>query len=216
LGRVGESHAGAVKAAPGAVVDSDKNLIAATTRYSEFAALALQKDEATQYAQSIRDADRALDAVEAVIKDLGEVVALVKNYPPFPPGNDQRMQYINGINGLRQQLEAMVVPPVKGESEAVFYPRESALPPLDALSASDEEVLAYGAALKDVQGKVDAGMAALHQQAQSLPEKINADLPLYPVSEEAVGQLIHEVSARLANSSQALVVGQSGLSQLGV
>jgi hypothetical protein len=216
FGRASEPQAGAVKSSAQTVVGTDKVWVESTAKFTEFVALASEKDEAMQYARSIREADQALADVKEIVKDIGEAVALVKNYPPFPPGNDGRMQYINGINGLRQQLESMVVPPVKGDSEAVFYPREAALPVLDAMSATDDDVQAFGPALTQLQDKLDAGVVALHKRAQALPEKINADLPLLPATEEAVGQLINEVTARLADSSRALVMGQSGLSRLGV
>jgi len=181
---------------------------------TQFSSLVAAKDEVIQTAQSIRQAQKALGAVDEAMKDLNEAVQLVKNYPPFPQGNEKRIDYINGINGLRRQLEALEIPPVKNRQEVVFYPRESGLPSLDPAAASDEEVLAIGPALDKLQLKVNESYAALQKQAEELPKINNADLP--QVAEKTVYQLVQDVTTQLSRTPQSMIKINSDLSQLSV
>jgi len=210
-GRVGDPQPASVKKdfPPPRVADENA---AENVAVTGFASLAAAKDEVIQGARSIRETHKSLDVVAGVLKELNDAVQLVKNYPPFPQGNEKRIDYITGINGLRQQLEALEIPPVKGEQEAVFYPRESGLPQLDPITATDADILSLGQALDELRLQVNDGFVSLQKHAQELPEKINADLPAE--TENTIRQRVEDVKLLLADTSQALVKVNSGLSQL--
>jgi len=211
LGRVGDSQPASVRKdfPPPRIAEENS---AENVAFAGFVSLAAAKDEVIQGARSIRETHKALDAVDGVLKELNQAVQLVKNYPPFPQGNEKRVDYITAINGLRQQLEALEIPPVKGGQEAVFYPRESGLPQLDPVTATDADILSLGQALDELRLKVNDGYVSLQKQAQELPEKINADLPAE--TENTIRQRVEDVKMLLADTSQALVTVNSGLSQL--
>lgn len=62
----------------------------------------------------INGADGAMAAIDgnlkAMRKDLEEIV---KNFPPYPQGSDDRVRMLKSFNALRQQIDALTIPPVK-------------------------------------------------------------------------------------------------------
>jgi len=181
---------------------ADDNQVA--TRHVGFSALATAKDEATRAAQSIREVNQALGQVEVQMERLAQRVQVVKNYPPFPPGNEQRLEYINSINGLRKQLEAMSVPPVQEGVVPVFYPRESDLPVLDPGSASDEDVAMFGARLDQAGAKLEAGFRKLAESAMVMNVGIGVADGLTKASEPEVKILGETASRQLGGVAQPI------------
>lgn len=187
-------------------VPEDANQVA--TRHVGFSVLATAKDEATRAAQSIRDANQALVQADTQLRNMEERVRMVKNYPPFPPGNEQRMAYINSINGLRRQLEAMTIPPVQSGVEPVFYPRETDLPDLDPSAASDADVARFGAGLGDARAKLDNGFRKLAEAAATFDTEL-AILPgTSDTGEPEVAALGETAGRQLAHAKQP-ISGQS-------
>ncbi len=180
---------------------------------SVFPALASQKDDAVQVAKSVRDADKAIARVDNLLNEMRQKVQVVKNYPPFPPGNQERVDFINSIEGLRKQLEAMSVPPVDRDYAPVFYPKESDLPSLDATSG-DAQVQAFGQAVEVVQQRVNAGYAELRAQADRLSSRMGTDLP-QPPSEDQVAEAGASIAGKLATLAQPLLNNSNLLAQLG-
>jgi hypothetical protein len=177
-----------------------------------FPALASLKDDAVQAARSIRDAGKAIADADNLASQMRQKVQVVKNYPPFPPGNQDRMNFINSIEGLRKQLEALQVPPVERENGPVFYPKESNLPVLDVL-ASDAKVEEFGQAVEAVQRRINAGYAELQSQAARITSRFSVDLP-QPPREDEVMQAGSATAAQLATVSQPLVSNSAVLAQM--
>lgn len=183
------------------------------TAKGSFPALSDSKEAAAQVAQSVRSADKALDKADALLADMKTQVGLVKNYPPFPAGNEDRVKYLNSIDGLRQQLQSLVIPPVKDGNAPVFYPQEEKFPPLDPKLPSDAAVLAFGEAVKAVKENLDAGRTALQTQAAQLSAGSGIQLP-HPPTESQAQELSDKAAVQLAGTKQSLVGSTDVLAQL--
>lgn len=178
-----------------------------------FSALSDSKDTAAEAAKSVRNADKALDKADALVTDLKKQVGLVKNYPPFPAGNEDRVKYLESIDGLRQELQSVVIPPVKGTNEPVFYPQQEKFPPLDPKLPSDAAVLAFGDAVAAVKDHLDAGRLALQAEAEKLSEKTSIRLPSPPAEPQAQS-ISARVGGQLAAIPQSVVGNSDVLAQL--
>ena len=65
-------------------------------------------------AKEIRTRDQAMKAVGDTIDQMSEQLeAIVKNYPPFPPGSEERVQRLRSYAALRQIIDRLTVPPEK-------------------------------------------------------------------------------------------------------
>ncbi|MBU3736182.1 MAG: hypothetical protein FGM62_04315 [Methylobacterium sp.] len=98
-------------------------------------------------------------------------LAMVTNYPPFPPGNDERVQFLNSLEALKKQLQSLEIPPVSNAYQPVFYPREDVFPPLDAKVPSDAAVLAFGDAVLSVKNTLVTARDALEVQLNEVADK---------------------------------------------
>lgn len=178
-----------------------------------FATLADRKDDAVQAAQAGRETGKSLDRAEDLLQDMASLVGAVKNYPPFPAGNEDRVQYINSIDGLRKEMQSLTFPPVAPEYEPVFYPQEDKFPPLDAQVPSDAAVLAFGDAVKVVRNEVDTAREALEQQLQRSAESASEGLPR-PPEEQQAQEISVTVAGQLNGKSVPLVGASDVLAQL--
>lgn len=62
--------------------------------------------------KSIRIADQAMAEIGANIEQMeSEVQMFVKQYPPYPPGSDERQQLLNRFAALRKQIDRLTFPP---------------------------------------------------------------------------------------------------------
>jgi hypothetical protein len=166
-----------------------------------------RKENAIRTAQSARDTGKSLDRAEELLDDMAALVGAIKNYPPFPAGNEERVQYINSIDGLRKEMQSLTFPPVAPEYEPVFYPQEDKFPPLDAQVPSDAAVLAFGDAVKVIRNDVSTAREALEQQLQRSAEHASRGLPRPP--EERQAQEISVAVAGQLNGKSLPIVGAS-------
>jgi hypothetical protein len=68
--------------------------------------------ERNQFAKHIRTFAQKMDKVSAQIEKMNkELSIIVKNYPPFPPGSEERIQRLRRFNSFRKQLEQFTIPP---------------------------------------------------------------------------------------------------------
>lgn len=171
------------------------------------------KSDAATSARNVRAARQALDQADALLGRMADLVGGVKNYPPFPPGNEERQRYLNSIDGLRKQLQALVVPPVADRVEPVFYPRESEFPALDANVPSDAAVLAFGEAVAALRDQVKMAREALQAQAAQRAEVGVTGLPR-PPAEAQVPALSAQTAAQLGRTAYP-ISGGGMLTQLG-
>lgn len=185
------------------------------TRHAAFAALASVKDEAAHVAVSVRHAGQALERAEATVHIMRDKVQqfLMKNFPPFPPGSEQRQDYLNSISALRRQIESMSIPPLEGKPEPVFYPREWDLPGLDPKTASDEDVRVFGRALDDMAQRINTGYSELEAIVGELPTWLPQELPPPPESDERALDASQAVAVQLPRFGASLLGGSEGLTQ---
>lgn len=138
-------------------------------RISSFAVMWQHKDRVITQVQDAamqrRSLARAEEATQAIER---EIMAMVKNYPPFPPGSEERLSYLRSINALRQQLEALIVPPRPSPPWQIPIPPP---PPVDADSDADWQM--HAEAMRDYReqlGQLQRGVTELIEQARLWPE----------------------------------------------
>ena len=62
--------------------------------------------------KSIRIADQAMDEIGANIEQMeSEVQMFLKQYPPYPPGSEERSELLNHFAALRKQIDRLTFPP---------------------------------------------------------------------------------------------------------
>ena len=177
------------------------------------ATLTDRKEDSVRAAQSVRDANKGLDRADELLNDMATLVGAVKNYPPFPAGNEERVQYINSIDGLRKEMQSLVVPPVTPDYEPVFYPQEAEFPPIDAQVPSDAAVLAFGEAVQVIRNDVNTAREALEQQLQRSAENVSVSLPR-PPEEQQAQEISVAVAGQLNGKSLPIAGASDVLAQL--
>jgi len=67
------------------------------------------KNSLNDTAQSIRKADQAMQMInEVYIEQMkASLNAVRKQYPPFPPGSEERISYLRSFNGFRQIIDQL-------------------------------------------------------------------------------------------------------------
>ncbi|MGQ9861059.1 MAG: hypothetical protein ACUVSD_03500 [Thiobacillaceae bacterium] len=185
------------------------------TRYAAYATLAGIKDEASQTAQAAREMHQALQAARTTVEAMRQAAdAVLKQYPPFPPGSEQRLSYLRSIAALRQQLDAMTVPPRNDQMGPIFFPRSSDLPELDPSRATDDDVAAFGRALDALLQGVAAGQSKLRERVAALPDRLHETLPP-PLPEPEVLTASQAAAADLSSRDAPLMRDAEGLAQIG-
>lgn len=104
-------HSDVIKTSKGEAVEGIKAEISA------FSSHPLQQFNAEFNAivKSIRIADKAMDEIEANIEQMeSEVEMFLKQYPPYPPGSEERVKYLSHFAMLRRQIDQLSVPPDAG------------------------------------------------------------------------------------------------------
>jgi hypothetical protein len=62
--------------------------------------------------KSIRIADQAMGEIGANIEQMeSEIQMFVKQYPPYPPGSEERSELLNHFAALRKQIDRLTFPP---------------------------------------------------------------------------------------------------------
>ncbi|WP_126444179.1 hypothetical protein [Sulfuricystis multivorans] len=109
------------------------------------------------------DRQRLNDAetVQKLAREMrANLMAIVKNYPPFPPDSEDRKRYLEMVVGLRREMEALMVPPPdKGGPPALSEDGRAALGRLTP-SSSDAEV----AAAADALATLEAGLTGFGEE----------------------------------------------------
>lgn len=171
--------------------------------HAAYARLAAIKEDATALATSVRESARALQQARELVGAMRErSLAIIKNYPPFPPGSDERRQYLEGIQTLRRQMEALIYPPSSPHAGNAL-PVEYALPALDPVRATDAEVASFDQALTALSGTLEQGLAAMQELVSSLPDWF-PDAPPPPPSSAAASDLSMAAAAQLSPSGPSL------------
>ncbi|MBM4329741.1 MAG: hypothetical protein FJ117_00720 [Deltaproteobacteria bacterium] len=65
-------------------------------------------------AKSIRAADQVMEKIEIYIDRMkAQLDRIVKNYPPFPPGSEERISLLKSFTALRRQIDQLTIPPAE-------------------------------------------------------------------------------------------------------
>jgi hypothetical protein len=63
-------------------------------------------------AKSIRFVDRTMELTEKYIEQMkGRLKRIVKHYPPFPPGSEERVKLLRSFNAFRKLIDQLTIPP---------------------------------------------------------------------------------------------------------
>ncbi len=63
-------------------------------------------------ARSIRAADKAMQEIGTQIDDMkSRLQTHVKNYPPFPPGSEERVKMLKSFSAFRKLIDELTIPP---------------------------------------------------------------------------------------------------------
>lgn len=170
-----------------------------------------KKKEVTDAAINGRSTRDQLEKADVVLDEMSAQLTTAKDYPPFPPGNEERVQYLNNLDALKKQLQSLVIPQVSAEFEPVFYPREDVFPPLDAKVPSDAAVLAFGDAVLAVKENVGSARDALEAQLAKIAEKAGY---FAAVKEEAASEISQKVAGQIQGKAVPLTTGTDIYAQI--
>lgn len=184
-------------------------------RQGAYAALASAKDDAALVAKQVKDTRNTLQQANSVLGELADSTQMVKNFPPFPPGNDQRLNYLKGINGLRKELDALTYPPQANPNAPIFYPRSSDLPDLEPKTASDQQIVELGQAAIGIQTRVQESLKQLQISAEQTVIQFGSNIPAIPVSVSDAGQLADDTAVRLSQTNRPITSGGQSVAYLG-
>lgn len=131
-------------------------------RLSAFSRLWQHKDQAVGELRAAGEQQRRVEAADRLVTEIRQQIGgLVKNYPPFPPGSEERLSYLRSISALRQQLDALTVPPAIERAEPL--PKAPPLPPDSATDAEwgahAEALVAYGESLSRLRTELAEAIA---------------------------------------------------------
>ena len=77
--------------------------------------------------KSIRIADKAMGEIEANVEQMeSEVEMFLKQYPPYPPGSEDRIKYLSRFAMLRKQIDQLTIPPDAGARSILGPSRDGA------------------------------------------------------------------------------------------
>jgi hypothetical protein len=64
-----------------------------------------------QTAMSVRTDDQIMDTIGKFIAEMkAQLERIIKNFPPFPPGSEERAKILRSYNALRKQIEQIAFP----------------------------------------------------------------------------------------------------------
>jgi len=72
-------------------------------------------------AQRIRSDDRTTEGIETFIDKMkARLKTILKQYPPFPPGSEERVRLLRSFNAFRKQIDQLTIPPREKFAEMVM------------------------------------------------------------------------------------------------
>lgn len=94
---------------------SDENAVVvakAARGGAELGNLQTMNETQNRASSTIRAADRTLETVNMYVKQMKDVLfRIIKNYPPYPPGDAERAMFLRSFNGLKREIDSMTIPP---------------------------------------------------------------------------------------------------------
>jgi len=100
--------------------------------------LELQKinDSWNDIAHKKRTYDNKINEVEDYVARMkAQLERIIKNFPPFPPGSEERIQVLRGFAGFRKLIDQLTIPPpeeskVGAENSTILSPAAESIPNL--------------------------------------------------------------------------------------
>lgn len=130
---------------PGSTTD------AATIRVrGDFVQLQNINDRQNRVASQIRSNDRQLQQSDQLLGQMKRtLIRIIKMYPPYPPGEPERVKFLRNFNGLKQQIEQLTLPAERmwTDKTAVVPRVNEAAVPTGSVSDSGPSGVVPGAAL---------------------------------------------------------------------
>lgn len=152
-----------------------------------YARLQANKDEVQTQAIAGRQQLAQAETAQRLLREMKDnLVAIVKNYPPFPPDSRERQRYLEMAEGLRKQMEALIVPPPPA---APGLPGAAAqwLPPAVPPDMGDAGIAQTVGALERIQARLSA-----------FGDELRASWQRMPMTEQEARRLSVETSSYLA------------------
>jgi flagellin-like hook-associated protein FlgL len=79
---------------------------------SSFQSFQAVNDSLNNVAMTIRTADNTMDSIGKIIDQMkSQLDIIVKNYPPFPQGSEDRVKLLESFNAIKRQIDQLTVPP---------------------------------------------------------------------------------------------------------
>ncbi len=93
-------------------------------KHSKWSELQKINDSLNEVAQKKRTDDKILNRVEDYIDRMkAELERILKNFPPFPPGSEDRISLLRGYVGFRKLIDQLTIPPPEESSVGAEAPR---------------------------------------------------------------------------------------------
>jgi hypothetical protein len=170
-------------------------------------------ERANAEAALIEGGSRRLEKVKNLVQSLKwELRGYEKNYPPYPPGETERLTYLKNFINLRREIEQFIIPPdaqwlgpQPGEERLAAAFRQIALPELSESAANDDVQDAverldemHAALIREqeaITNRTMSGSGEIERQKAAEIRMINEDIVIEPVPEDRA-ELNSEVLGR--------------------
>lgn len=179
----------AIKTAKGEAIDGIKADISSfsTNPLHQFNA------EFNAVVKSIRIADQAMDDIAANVEQMeSEVEMFLKQYPPYPPGSEDRINYLSRFAMLRKQIDQLTIPP----------------------DAGARHIIGEGSNRSSDGWNVEIGGRSIGQTIRSQPVHAGSGgLDLPEISTESTDDTVKAMQVALGEAKHTIQVRRSGLAQ---
>ncbi len=143
--------------------------------------------------RSIRKADSVMDEIGKVIDQLDEILnRIVKNYPPFPQGSEDRVKLLASFNTLRRMIDGLTIPPPDSNA-GMIVANPSQVP-----NAGDWEIQV---------DEIGLSLTVHHQEVNTGTTGLN----IPELSEDAGDEAVKAALVNLQVARETLVVRRQGL-----
>jgi hypothetical protein len=186
---------------------------------SDLRARAAADFERNALALKIRGADRHIGTFERHVEEMKATLeGIVKNFPPFPEGSEERVRMLTRFKALRKQIESLTLPPPSDRDvfklmvdSAPVLPGEVAIPELSE-GATDEEIFTAIETLHVVKDRLEnmrSGMMSDAMDAITFEKR-------YPgFGEELRENMSAEVAQRTSGEVREALAKEAGSSLAG-
>lgn len=187
------------RALDGQVHSRQKAAAPVRASHAQFAWLQEAKEAMQQQAITARQDIARADAMQRLLREMRDNLhGIIKHYPPFPYGSEERERFLKLVTGLRQQMEALLVPPPENRHTLVPEEAKEWLPPILNGASSDADLAMAVNAIEAQSKAVQSFGAALREQWIAMAQ---------PDGEASALALSAALGAGLALASQAIGAG---------